>query len=151
MKLVLDTNVLIAALIKDSVTREILTHLEMEYLVPEFALQEVEANKDEIIKKSQLSPERFQLLLAELKSNLLIIPETEITNREEAERIMNVIDPEDAVFVALALSTNNDGIWSEDKHLEKQHVIKVWKTKDLIQHLGVKHAVYLRSSEVSKQ
>lgn len=38
MKLVLDTNILIATLIKDSVTREILTHLEMEYLVPEFAL-----------------------------------------------------------------------------------------------------------------
>ena len=139
MKLVLDTNILIAALIKDSVTREILTHPEMEYLVPEFALQEVESNKEEIIQKSQLSIERFQLLLAELKSNLLIVPESDITHREQAENIMNAIDPEDAVFVALALSTNNDGIWSEDKHFEKQNIMQVWKTKDLIEHLGIKH------------
>ena len=48
---------------------------------------------------------------------------------------MNAIDPEDYVFVALALSINNDGIWSEDKHLEKQKVIRVWKTKDLLEHL----------------
>lgn len=141
MKLVLDTNILIAALIKDSTTRKMLTHPEMEYLVPEFALQEVEANKDEIIQKSRLPTERFQLLLEELKSNLQITPETYIIHREEAERIMNSIDPEDTVFVALALSTKNDGIWSEDKHFQKQHVIKVWKTKDLIQHLGIiKHA-----------
>ena len=82
MRLVLDTNILISALIKDSVTREILTHPEMEYLMPEFALQEVEANREEIIQKSHLPIERFQLLLAELKSNLRIVPETDITHRE---------------------------------------------------------------------
>ena len=140
MKLVLDTNILIAALIKDSVTREILTHPDMDYLVPEFALQEIEANKDEIMQKSRLSTDRFQLLLAELKSNLCIVPENDIKHREEAEHIMNSIDPEDAVFVALALSTNNNGIWSEDKHFEKQHIVEVWKTKDLMKHLGIKHS-----------
>ncbi|MBI4145959.1 PIN domain-containing protein [Candidatus Woesearchaeota archaeon] len=139
MRLVLDTNILIASLIKDSVTREILTHPEIEYLVPEFALQEIEANKDEIIQKSRLSKERFQLLLAELKNNILIVPETDIGHRKEAELIISAIDPEDSIFIALALSIRNDGIWSEDKHFEKQNIIKVWKTKDLVKHLGITH------------
>jgi len=140
MKLVLDTNILISALIKNSVRREILTHPEMEYVIPEFALHEVQAHQDEIIKKSHLSKDTFQLLLAELKSNLLIVPETDIIHRKEAEHVMNTIDPEDAIFIALALSTNNDGIWTEDKHFEKQHVIKVYKTTDLIKHLNITHS-----------
>ncbi len=139
MKLVLDTNILVAALIKDSVTREILLHPEMEYFVPEFAFQEIEKITTEILHKSKLSDEKFQLLIESLKSNLLIVPETDIKHREEAARVMDSIDPKDAIFIALALSVRNDGIWSEDKHFEKQNRIKIWKTKDLIKYLEIKH------------
>jgi len=41
MRLVLDTNILIAALIKDSLTRNILFLPDFEFLVPEYALEEV--------------------------------------------------------------------------------------------------------------
>ncbi len=60
MKLVLDTNILAAALIKDSFTREILLHPMMEYLIPEFALHEIGANKKEFLNKSQISAEKFR-------------------------------------------------------------------------------------------
>ncbi|MBS3060935.1 MAG: hypothetical protein J4432_05530 [DPANN group archaeon] len=33
---------------------------------------------------------------------------------------------------ALALSIDNDGLWTADKDFDKQNKIKVWKTKDLI-------------------
>ncbi len=77
--------------------------------------------------------------MEEITSSLIIIPEDEIIMRKEAIRIMKPIDPEDAVFIALALSTQNEGIWSEDKHFEKQDTVRIWKTKDLIRHLGIEH------------
>ncbi len=140
MRLVLDTNIIVSALIKESVTREILVHDEIECLIPEFALQELEKHKEHILKKAGLSPEDFRLLLEELESRLTVIPESEISHREEAKRIMDKIDPEDTAFIALALSTRNDGIWSQDKHFEKQTVVKVWKTNDLINYLGITHS-----------
>ncbi len=139
MKLVLDTNILIAALIKDSITREILLHPEIECFVSEFLLDEVDSFKDEILRKSGLSKDNFEELLENIKEKLIFIPDEEIYHKEEAQRIMASIDNKDSVFIALALTTKNDGIWSEDKHFEKQKCIKVWKTKDLIEYLGILH------------
>ncbi len=136
MRLVLDTNILIAALIRNAVTREIITHPELECLMPEFAFQEIKKHQAFILQKSRLSVSAFDLLLDELQSHLTVVPESEIVHREEASRIMDHIDPEDTLFVALALSTHNDGIWSEDKHFEKQTRVRVWKTKELIEYFG---------------
>ena len=50
----------------------------------------------------------------------------------EAMKIMSKIDEKDAQFIAVALSIKNDGIWSNDKHFEKQEKIQVFKTIDII-------------------
>ncbi|MBI4014875.1 MAG: hypothetical protein HY365_02890, partial [Candidatus Aenigmarchaeota archaeon] len=50
----------------------------------------------------------------------------------EAKRIMDKIDPDDTPFIALALAVENDGIWSSDKHFERQNKIKIWKTETLL-------------------
>jgi len=44
------------------------------------------------------------------------------------KKIMENIDPDDAVFLALSFCSPNDGIWTEDAHFGKQDVVKVWKT-----------------------
>lgn len=46
MKLVIDTNVLISALLKNSVTREILLFPSLEFLLPEYALEEARGSLD---------------------------------------------------------------------------------------------------------
>ena len=51
---------------------------------------------------------------------------------EEAERIMSQADPDDAPFLAAALSIHCDGIWTEDLHFQEQSEIRVWRTKDLL-------------------
>jgi len=140
MRLVLDTNILIAALIKKSGTREILIHPIMEYLVSEFAFQEVEEHKQEILRKSGLTTEEFDMLFEQLKDKLSFIPDEEIQFKDKAQAIMRPIDIKDSIFIAIALSTMNDGIWSEDKHFEKQNIVRVWKTRDLIKHLRIQHA-----------
>lgn len=47
MRLVLDTNILIAALIKDSVTRRILLLPDLEFSLPAFALDELARHRSE--------------------------------------------------------------------------------------------------------
>ena len=50
---------------------------------------------------------------------------------EGMEIIVN-IDEKDPQFIALALTIENDGIWSNNKHLDKQEQIQVYKTIDII-------------------
>lgn len=38
-------------------------------------------------------------------------------------------------FLALALATENDGVWSNDKDFETIKQVKVWKTQDLLKYL----------------
>lgn len=132
MRLVIDTNIIISALIKDSVTRRILADQKFQFVIPEFALSEIDKYKEEIISKSGLNKTNYNLLLTEIMENVDVIPAVEINKVSEAIKIMDHIDPKDTVFIALALSIHNDGIWSDDKHFDQQNKIKVWKTKDLL-------------------
>ena len=54
------------------------------------------------------------------------------TTLQEAYDVMKEIDEDDTPFLALALSIENDGIWSNDTHFEEQSLIKVYKTKELL-------------------
>lgn len=137
MRLIIDTNILISALIKNSVTREILLFPSLEFLLPEYALEELEAHKSIISKKSGLSKEEIDIVLSILLDNIIIISASEIMhNLSKAKRIIGDIDPLDIPFVALALSVENDGIWSNDRHFENLKEIKVWKTADLFNFIG---------------
>ncbi len=48
MRLVIDTSILISALLKDSVTREILFFSSIDFLLPEYAFEEIEKHKDNL-------------------------------------------------------------------------------------------------------
>ena len=48
---------------------------------------------------------------------------------------MDHIDPNDTPFVAAALAMNAF-IWSEDKHFQKQHKVKIVTTAELMGLLG---------------
>lgn len=131
MRLIVDTNRTIAALIKDSFSRKIINHLQAELISINFSLQEVEKHKLELVEKMEVSFPEFALLLDKLKSNLIILDDKVVQqNMEEAKRIMDIIDPDDTPFIAAALATKAD-IWSDDPHFQQQKKVKVWKTKDL--------------------
>ncbi len=136
MRLIVETNILISSLIKDSKTREILLLPFMDFYLPEFALEEVEAHKTKISKLSGLSPDEIDFLLDLLLENISIVPAQTIRPYlKEAERIIGDIDPNDIPFVALALAVDNDGIWSNDKHFKKGKKLKIWKTPELLAHI----------------
>ncbi|MFH0954557.1 MAG: PIN domain-containing protein [Candidatus Micrarchaeota archaeon] len=77
MELVLDANILFAALIKDSKTAELMLDPRLELHIPEFALQEFSKYEQHILKKTSRTKEEFQEILAAIKKIAKIIPREE--------------------------------------------------------------------------
>ena len=133
MRLIVDANILISALIKKSVTRYILALPVFEFYTPDFAIQEIANNKNLILKKSKLTGDKLNKIFELLLKNINVVPsEVFVKHHKQSLMIMNKIDKKDSLYIALALLFQNDGIWSNDGHFQEQKVIKVFTTKDLI-------------------
>ena len=133
MKLVVDTNAILSGLAKDGSSREIIRSETFEFLTLSYAFTEIDKYKEIILIKSGLSETDFQTLLQEFKDKIKLAPDKDVESKmDEAMKIMKLIDIKDAPILACALATPNDGIWSQDRHFEKQSKIKYWKTEDLI-------------------
>ena len=133
MKFVLDTNILLKALIRNSKVRAALLSPNHQLFVPEYAVEETRRHFGLIVKKTRLSEEEVKLVLGVLLTNLHAILSRDImANWKVAEEIMVDIDRGDIPFVAAALSLPCDGIWSDDLHLKRQKRVKVWNTKEVL-------------------
>ena len=133
MNIVVDTNILISALIKEGLTRDLIVNSQFNLLIPEFELIEIQNHKQEIIGKSGLSEEEFKGLLSYLLNYVKAIRTEEIINyRRRAKEIMEEIDPDDVQFIAAAIAYNA-AIWSDDTHFQKQNVVKVFTTEEMIE------------------
>ena len=131
MRLVVDANIIISALIRDSVIRGILTRGSFEFLAPDFIIEEIYKHEKYICEKSGLAKEDFELLLSFIIENIRIMPKKEYEKFfEEAGQLIKDLD--DVPFVAVALASQVDGIWSDDQHFLAQNKISIFKTKDMI-------------------
>ena len=120
MKLVVDTNRIIAGLIRDSTSRRILLSDKFEFLTVGVTKSEIEEHKQEIIDKAKVTGEEFNKIFSLLFSKIFVISDVTIEAKmEEAKQIMDDIDPDDTPFIALALSVENDGVWNDDKHFQQ--------------------------------
>lgn len=134
MRLIVDTNRIIAALIKDGQARAIMNSGLIEFYTLDYVTEEVNKYRDEILKKSKL--DNIDFLLSFVMQNVSIIPEETITPKiEEAINIMKSIDINDSPILACALAIPNDGIWTEDKHFKRQKKVRVWKTEQLLDYI----------------
>jgi predicted nucleic acid-binding protein len=133
LRLVVNSDRVIAALIRDSKSREIVLSGKFELFTIDFALSEIHEHEEEILRKAHLPKSHFKSLLSILFSKILVASDLAVeTKMNDAMKIMDRIDPDDTPFIALALAIENDGIWTEDRHFEKQKVVKIWKTADLL-------------------
>ena len=142
INLVVDTNILFSALIKNGISREILIDCPFSLYTPENMLSEMEKHKDLILQKSGLSNEEFDILFKIIAEKINVIKQEKyFSHIEEANSLIGHIDKDDIPFIALALSFKNEGIWSDDNHLTKQNKIRIFKTEEmaeLYQGLGKK-------------
>ena len=131
MDLVIDANILFAALIKESVTKELILSNGINLFAPEFLFEEFYKYKEEILKKTNRSLEEFNEIFMILTNIITLIPEEEFSLFLEKAKSISP-DENDSVYFALALKLNCP-IWSNDKKLKNQDKIRVYSTQDLIE------------------
>lgn len=129
MKLIIDTNRIIASLIKNSLSRQIFNSPLFEFITPDYTLQELSKYETVIRKKAKLTHEEFDLLLALIFAQITIIPKEDYQDFLDTAKTF-IEDLDDVPFVALALAIKVDGIWTDDTHFQTNKHFTVFRTKD---------------------
>ena len=133
MNIVVDTNILISALIRNSTTRKIVIESDCKFYYPEMSLHEIRNYKALILDKSGMNEVEYDELLNRLLKYVTLITDEQIRSKlKNAEMELASIDTDDVVFLAAALTIDNCMIWSEDKDFEKQNRVKILKTRDML-------------------
>jgi predicted nucleic acid-binding protein len=130
MILIVDANILFAALIKNSLTAELMFNADFQLYTCEFIIDEFFKYEKEIMKKTHRTKEEFITIMHQLKDIITVIPKEEYSKLMiEAEKFSP--DPKDTLYFALALKLNAS-IWSNDDRLKKQDKVVIHKTSDLM-------------------
>lgn len=130
MMLVVDTNRIMAALIRDSFSRAILLSNKFYFVIPEKALDEIKKYEEEICAKAGVNKEYFEILLSLILKRVEVVPAYIL--EPIAREIKGLIDdPGDIPFLSCALAKQADGIWTEDAHFKKQNRVKIFSTREL--------------------
>lgn len=132
MQLILDANIILSSLIKNSKTREILLDPELEFFAPEFLLSEVQKHiifDKEVRDKIEMTDSEIIEFLSFLFEKIKVIAKEEyLEHIEEASKLVE--HEKDTVYLALSISLNLS-LWSNDKGLKKQTKVKVFSTEEL--------------------
>lgn len=132
MRIVIDANIVIAALVKDSRVRETILNSNFEFVSPDFLLEEIYKYENYICRKSGLSKEEFELLISLVLECIKIVPVSDYKDSmNRAKEIMDE-DTKDVPYVACYLALKCGGIWTNDTDYDNKSVTKVLRTKDLI-------------------
>lgn len=135
MKIVADTNRILAALIKESTTRNILFDDCFSFVTVDYTLTEIEAHKEEIKKKTKLTDDELDILLVILFGHITILPFSDYKDFIE-QCINDIDDPDDIPYLAACLASNAEGIWSHDPHFIRQKKIRVFTNIDMLRLSG---------------
>jgi predicted nucleic acid-binding protein len=135
MLVVADANVLFAALIKDSTTRELILSDKLTLATPEFVIDEFGKHMGALSLKTSVKRGELESIFNEL----LAVSEVKIISMEELnefkEKAVKISpDPDDVPYFALALKYNCS-IWSNDAKLKKQSAVRIFSTKELLEFL----------------
>ena len=99
MKLVIDANVVISALIADSKTRELIVTLEPDLLTPAFVYDEIENYEGLIVEKSGMEPDRVAQFVDLLFQYIEVVPAEDFYPAiERADAVIGDTDPDDVLI-----------------------------------------------------
>ena len=131
MDLVVDANILFAALIKDGITAKLLFLDDLYLYAPEFLLDEFNKHRKYLLNKTHRTKEDFNEILEVLAYIIKFIPLEDIEQYiKKADKISP--DPDDSIYFAIALKIGAS-IWTNEKRLQKQDQIKIYTTSDLVE------------------
>jgi len=132
MKLVVDANVVLSALIADSKTRELIVTLEPDLQTPAFVHDEIGNYEELIVEKSGMGPTRVAQFVDLLFQYIEVVPVDEFHSAiEAADAAIGDTDPDDVLYLACAIA-NDAAIWSDDSDFDEQDVVERYSTSDVI-------------------
>jgi len=132
MKLVIDANVAISALIADSKTRELIVTLEPDLLTPAFVHDEIENYEDLIVEKSGMEPDRVAQFIDLLFQYIEVVPADDFYPAiERADEAIGNTDPDDVLYLACAI-VSDAAIWSDDTDFDEQGLVERHSTSEII-------------------
>ena len=130
MKLVIDTNSIISALIKNGISRRIIFSPLIQFITPDHSLREISKYKELICKKAKINSNEFDIILNLLFEKISIIPKEEYERFFDSAKTL-IEDKDDIPFIALCLASKADGIWSDDAHFKTGKEITIFRTREL--------------------
>ena len=136
MRIVVDANIIISGLIRDSATRRLLIEIEPDLLTPAYVHDEIDTHIETVIEKSGLKEPEVEQLIQTLFKRIAVIPRAEITGSfQEAARAMRNQDPDDAMYVAAARE-RDAVLWSDDGDYHDQTLVDVMTTTEIFEQFG---------------
>jgi len=130
MKLVIDTNSIISALIKNGISRRIIVSPAIQFISPDHTLKEISNYKKMICKKAKITSNELDILFNLIFEYIAIIPKEEYEDFfDSAKKLID--DMDDVPFIALCLASKADGIWSDDDHFKTWKGITIFRTREL--------------------
>jgi len=132
MKLVIDANVVISALVADSKTRELIVTLNPDLLTPAFVYDELGNHEEVIVEKSGMDPDRVAQFIDLLFQYIEVVPADDFYPAiGKADEAIGDTDPDDVLYLACAIA-NDAAVWSDDSDFDEQKVVKTYSTSDVI-------------------
>lgn len=133
--IIIDTNVLLAFLLTNGITRRIITENPDVFMSPEHCFEELWEHRDRW-NRNNLRDDELLEIVSDVKRLFVMAVSPEVYNPyiPESEKLTD--DKDDAPIIALALSVDNEGIWTYNTKHFKQEIfrehISVLSTKDVI-------------------
>lgn len=133
MQLVVDTNIIISALLKNAITRELLWKENFEFFAPEHIKVELEklVKIPNFRKRLYIGDTELGDLIDLIFKNIRVLPENIYNPFNKKARFL-VQHPHDIPFIALALALRIP-LWSNDNELREQSSVMVYSTKELLE------------------
>ena len=132
MKLVVDANVVISALITDSKTRELIVTLEPDLVTPELVYEEIDTYEDLIVEKSGLDQDRVAQFIELLFQYIDVVPADEFYPAiDQAKAALGDTDPDDVLYLACAIAMDA-AIWSDDSDFVDQELVETYTTSEVL-------------------
>jgi len=133
--IIIDTNVLLAFLLTNGITRRIIVENPEVFMSPEYCFDELWEHRDRWNKDDLLDSELIEVV-NDVKRLFVMAVSPDLYNSYISEGEKLTDDKEDAPIIALALSVDNEGIWTYNTKHFRQEVfgerIRVLSTKDVI-------------------
>lgn len=131
-RVVIDTNILISALIKNKLTRQLIVNSPFDLFIPEQEIVELKKYEKLISRKSGQSIYELRDLIRRILKYVTILRNDLLLDKiNEAKKVIGKIDKDDVPFIAAALYLECP-IWSDDKHFKKQNEVKTFTTKEIV-------------------